>query len=323
MGALSDSEVERGRATMWSCRNGWRVGCAAVIGVAAGSTLLGCYDANCEETFTCPYLDEAPTCPVDPAEAPRGEVPARCGVWVSASQGNDENEGTPDAPLATLGQALTRAAAGQRRVFACNEVFDAAIEWPAGVSLHGGFHCDGLDWRYLADESRTTLTAPKDAIPLTLKGPAGAAPSVLTDLAVTARDAGMPGGSSIAVLALADARADLRRCEISSGRGADGADADDHLGFPAQDGLLGKDGVAACSASVGHGGDMVALDCEDDASFGGEGGDGGVQAANAGDDGEVAPSGNPQGLGIGGSGEDLLAGLFCTPRPRRGLGRRR
>ena len=297
-----------------SCERGWRKRlAAALLAAAAGLGLVGCYDENCDETATCPSIGGEPSCPADPADAPHGEVPARCGVWVSASLGNDKNDGSPDAPVATLQRALTLALSGPRRVFACNELFDAAIEWPTGVDLHGGFHCEDLHWRYLHDDTRTTLTAPPDTTPLTLKGPADAAPSVLTDLAVTAPDASTPGGSSIAMLALAGARADLRRSEILAGNGADGADGDDHLGAPAKDGQLGKDGVSACTDGVGHGGDMVALDCQDDASFGGEGGDGGVQAANPGDDGEVAPAGSPQGFGLGGTGEDLFAGLPCTP----------
>lgn len=299
-----------------ACRAGWWAGLAAVLQCAVAVIgLMGCYDENCTLRHTCPYLDEEPACPADPATAAGGEVPGRCGVWVSASLGADTSDGSPEAPVATLTHAITKAASGPRRVFACAEVFDEAVQLPAGVSLHGGFHCADHDWRYLADDAKTTLTAPANQIPLTLKGPAGAAPSIVTDMQVKAKNATDRGGSSIAVLALAEARADVRRSTFESGNGADGADGDngEHLSFSAKSGLLGENGWAACTGNVGFGGHMVALDCEDDASFGGVGGDGGQLVANPGDDGEVAPASNPQGLGIGGKGEDLAAGLFCTP----------
>ena len=301
--------MERSR---WTGR--WaRLAAAAAGGLTALSS-LGCH-GSCEDTFTCLYLDEEPRCPEDPTEAADGQIRASCGIWVSASLGDDANEGSPEEPVATLGKALAKAAGGPRRVFACNEVFTEALEWPAGVALHGGFSCADLDWRYPAATSHTTLTAPNNQIPLTLVGPVHSAPAMLTDLKIASLEATLPGGSSIAVLARADARAEIRRSEIKSGAGADGADGDNggHFGYPAKDGLLGQDGVAACTGNVGDGGDMVALDCEEDASFGGQGGDGGQLVANPGDDGEVAPASNPQGLGVGGKGEDLVAGWFCTP----------
>lgn len=259
-----------------------------------------------------PLAAQAP-CPDDPAEG--GPIPAHCGVWASASLGDDANDGSPGAPVATLSHAADLAMIGPRRVYACAEVFEQPLEWPAGVALHGGVACDDLDWWYPGSK-HTELIGQAGEIPLTLTGSVHAEPSLLTDLKVEAADAVQPGGSSIAVLARTDARAELRRCELRAGDGADGADGDDgdHFGAPAKDGLSGKNGAAACTGPIGKGGETVALDCEgEDASFGGEGGNGGEMAANPGDDGEVAPAVNPQGFGLGGKGEDLAASLFCTP----------
>ena len=307
-----------------SCRTGeWARLARALLGVAACGSSSGCYDFNCDQDYLCPSLgDEEPSCPADPAEAAGNPVPARCGVWVSSSLGDDAHKGSPNAPVATLDEALRKALDGPRRVFACSEKFEGPVEWPAGVSLHGGFECADLQWRYLHGVDKTTLTAPADLIPLTLTGSALPEPSMLTDLVVQAQAAGVPGGSSIAVLALADARAEIRRSKLWADNGADGADGDsgDHLGFPAKDGLHGKDGGGACTSAVGEGGALVALDCGDDASFGGEGGDGGVQAATSGDDGEVAPAMSAPDLGLGGQGEDLLAGTSCTKGVPGGAG---
>ena len=297
---------------LWATRWAGRV--TVIAGVLCALGTVGC-SYTCEDTFTCVSLDSGPGCPEDPAEAPGGEVPAECGVWVSASLGDDANDGTPDAPVATLAHAAVKATHGRRRVYACAETFEEAVIWPAGMALHGGFDCTDLDWRYLGQPTWTVVTAPAGEISLTLAGSIHPETSVLSDLKVEATAAAQPGGSSIAVLAQADARAEVRRSVFKSGDGADGADGDDgdHFGEPAKDGLHGKNGAAACTAGVGTGGELVALDCEEDASFGGKGGNGGEMAATPGDDGEVAPASNPQGFGLGGGAEDLVTGLLCTP----------
>lgn len=295
-------------ATSWSRGLQARLLAALVVlgGTAGGS--LGC-SHTCEDTFSCEDV-----CPEDPGAPGAGEIPSACGIWVSASLGDDGNDGSQGAPVATLDQALSLALAGPRRVYACSETFSGPLIWPARVSLHGGFTCADLDWHLEAEAEPTTLTAPANEIPLTLTGSSNTSASILTDLRVVASDATVPGGSSIAVLVWPDARAEIRRSSMESGNGADGLDGNsgDHL-IPATDGLLGNNGVAACAAPFGKGGQVVTLDCGDSVSFGGRGGHGGELSANPGDDGAVAPSGDPQGFGAGGDGEDVGAGLPCTP----------
>lgn len=300
----------------WS-RGPWTalVTALACAGVALGA--LGC-SHGCEQVYACTWEawnSEEPACPEDPADVPGGEIPADCGVWVSASLGDDGNEGTPSAPLATLSAALERAAMGPGRVYACAEAFEGPFVWPAGVSLHGGFSCDALEWRYAGERTLTRLLAPAGDVPLTLTGSSSPEPSLFTDLWVQAAAASEPGGSSIAVLALPDARAEIRRGKLASREGANGADGGTggHFGVPAADGLSGNNGAAACTAPVGMGGAMVAIDCGEGTSAGGRGGHAGELQANAGDGGEPAPETNPQGFGLGGAGEDLQAGLFCMP----------
>lgn len=298
-----------------SCWTRWWTGLAApLLGAATILSTPACSN-TCEDTLTCQLEVDLPFCPGDPAEAWEVDIPAECGLWVSASLGDDSNDGTPGAPLATLGAAAARAVTGGRRVYACAEIFEEAVTWPTGVALHGGFYCDGHDWRYGGGLARTTIAPAANEIPFTLLVSIHREPSLLTDLDIEAADATKPGGSSIAVLALTDSRAELRRAKIESGDGADGLDGDDgdHFGAPAKEGLHGNDGAAACTGPIGAGGEQVALDCGDDASFGGQGGHGGELVANPGDDGEPAPTPNPQGFGLGGKAEDPAAGLFCTP----------
>src|SRR5215216_5603336 len=52
----------------------------------------------------------SPVCPEDPAAVEGGFVRPDCGVWVrDSSPGDDENPGTQDAPLKTIGQAVVKA----------------------------------------------------------------------------------------------------------------------------------------------------------------------------------------------------------------------
>ena len=55
---------------------------------------------------------------------------------------------SPEAPVATLGQALSLARTRSRRVYACAETFTEPLVWPAGVALKArrqgnGFVLDG------------------------------------------------------------------------------------------------------------------------------------------------------------------------------------
>ncbi|MCC6554909.1 MAG: hypothetical protein IT372_18200, partial [Polyangiaceae bacterium] len=76
---------------------------------------------------------------------PAGCVPSEnadpvgdCGVFVSSSLGDDANDGTKAAPVRTLGKALTLAGFGDRRVYACAEQFDEAIQVLPGIAIYGG-----------------------------------------------------------------------------------------------------------------------------------------------------------------------------------------
>jgi hypothetical protein len=279
----------------------------AFFAALLGLCLAGCYEDNCEIRGTC-FVP----CPLDPADTPWQAVDAACGVWASSSAGHNDNAGTPQAPVATLSKAISLAITTTGRVYACAEEFDGKVELPAGISLFGGFDCGAGRWGFQGP-SRTKIRADPDEIPLVLTGSARGGPSVITDLDVRAEDASLPGGSSVAVLALAGANADLRRSHFQSGRGADAADGKgEHYGPPADNGLLGDPGDDACTMLLGVGGHMVAQICDDGSgTAGGAGGNGADMAAGDGLDGAVAPSPNPQGFGLGGAGEDLMKGLPC------------
>ena len=147
----------------------------------------------------------------------KGAVADTCGVFVSSSKGNDgTGKGTKEQPYQTIGKALAKA--GGKPVYACGEGFTEAVTVSAGVTIYGALGCSG-QWFYDA-ANKTTLTAPADAVPLTLASTAGG--TTIHDFAITAADAMMAGGSSIAVLADGVATSFVR-VDITSGKGQDGA----------------------------------------------------------------------------------------------------
>lgn len=100
----------------------------AAAGLAWG--LHGCHPPDCRDLVQCPELpeEEPPTC--DPAA---GGINGSCaGVFVSSSLGSDDNPGTRDEPVRTLGKAMALAQTGARRVYACAEVFPEAATSATG-----------------------------------------------------------------------------------------------------------------------------------------------------------------------------------------------
>lgn len=286
------------------------VGLFSACGAGTSVALTGC-DQGCDVDATCVYGTNGggmggDGCPEDPAD---GAVRPDCGIWVSASSGDNASPGTQEEPVQTLAQGIALAQGGSKRVYACGEVYKEAVVVPSGISLFGGFDCEHA-WRYVGTSRRATIVGAADEIPLIF--PASEEPSTVGDLEVRAADAVKPGTSSIAVLVQDYARGSLRRADLFSARGADGADGVDggHDGV-ALDGLPGKGGADACTEEPGQGGDAVKLDCgEGRFSLGGPGGDGGELVAGSGGDGLPLPDSNAANYGVGGMGEAVAP--MCT-----------
>lgn len=132
----------------------------------AGASLLGC-DQSCDVDATCvpegwPSMSgNDDGCPADPADGP---VRPDCGVWVSATLGQDTYSGTQRSPVQTLKEAITRAQAGAKRVYACGEIYDEPVSLPSGVSLFGGFDCQNnwiiVAWRSGQQLRRSQVRSP-------------------------------------------------------------------------------------------------------------------------------------------------------------------
>lgn len=315
----------------------WAALVAALGAILVGA--LGC-DNDCASVFRCPSIDNTSSatssgtgasggasgsagsagtgggyaCPEDPSD---GEVREECGIWVSATRGDDMNPGTQAAPVKTIATAIALTMGPLKRIYACGEEYAERVALPAGVSLFGGFSgCSGAGaWTYQENAARAMISGPPDVPALWLLEGDYKHTSLIAEVVIKSPDAKEPGGSSIAVFAPELSRAEFRRCDIQAGKGADGTDGDpgNHNALPAQSGLVGMDGSDACLMDPGKGGVAPFFQCEDGTqTIGGKGGSGGEMLAEGGEDGFPAPNMNPQGYGAGGKGEDPAQGTACT-----------
>lgn len=267
--------------------------------------MLGCGSAETSDDHGGPVPpDAAPVCiNVDPSQVgPDGA----CGVFVSSTLGSDDNPGTLERPVRSLGAAFGLALEDSRRVYACAEVFQEQAEIPAGVELWGGLDCaDG--WMYVGATKKTTI-APGEAgvIPLRFLPGDGVARAI--DVRAEAADSAQPSESSIAAIVLPGAQVEIVRGELVSGDGAPGADGEQGGGsgapLAAANGAPGLPGADACGGDIVPGGPSVATVCDGIESISGKGGDGHMTYGEDGGDGEPMPASNPLGFGLGGYGQN-------------------
>ncbi|WP_437709312.1 PGRS family protein [Sorangium sp. So ce448] len=286
----------------------WTVVTAAlVLGGASCGDFWTHWTDDCELMLTCGYLlqggDGTPTDCV-PSEG-RDAVADECGVFVSAT-GDDVNAATKEAPVKTLSAALSLAEKNEtRRVYACAETFDEAVEVAGTVTIYGGLDCAN-GWGWVGREKKTTLTAVAGKIPLVMRGGSAEATVRVEDVHVQARgigpeDAALAGASSIAAVA-DEASVELVRCVVEAGDAAAGAEGAPYE-MSAMGGAIGNSGNEACSAPIVVPGASPKNDCgtPEDASDDSSGGLGGVGAADVGGAGS---KGTPGAKLNGGAGEE-------------------
>ncbi|WP_437295177.1 PGRS family protein [Sorangium sp. So ce426] len=274
------------------------------------------YTGDCELMLTCERYrgrgrDDVPPAGCVPSETP-DVVDDVCGVFVSAS-GDDGNVATKEAPMKTLGAALALAEKNEkRRVYACAERFDEAVEVTQGVTIYGGLDC-ASGWIWAGAQRKTVLTAAAGEIPLVVRGGGAEATVRVEDLHVLARgiapdDATLAGASSIAAVA-EEVSVELARCVLEAGDAAAGAEGAAYE-TSAMGGAMGNEGTEACSAPASLGGLSVKNDCgtPEDASDDSRGGSGGNGEADVG---EAGSKGTPGAKLNGGAGEEE-APTVCT-----------
>lgn len=240
------------------------------------------------------------------------ELSDTCGIFVSASTGDDANAGTMENPLKSIAEAITlaRVGGGVRVIYLCGETFDQPLAWPEmaggvkeGVVLFGGLKCDDKTWLYQLDV-KTVLTAPEGVVPLRLTSVLG--PVNIYDVRIEAMSVspGKVGVSSIALM-VKEATLSLYRSAVVAGDGAPGqASAPE---FAAQNGLPGTQGADGCKTPTNMSTPAPTLDCGGGVTT--SGGLGGSGDAGKGWDGTSGTPGTLVNLGLG---EPDLSGVLCT-----------
>ncbi|WP_233561975.1 hypothetical protein [Sorangium cellulosum] len=249
-------------------------------------------------------------CEADPREDP-GAVSEACGVFAQAGAA-EGGEGTRQRPYGSLQEAIERAAAEGKRVYACAEgeaAFSESVKVEAGLEVIGSFACAG--WT-LQEGKKSAIAGPADQVALTIGE--GAAGARVEGFAIRAADAKQAGGSSIGVV-VAAVEAELAEMTVTAGHGMDGARGTTPGEAPAA-GASAEAGSAsnACvadNAVLGGAGGVTS--CEDGETAGGSGGLGGITETDEGNgqvgaDGGPVPEENPESYGLGGRGQTDAAG---------------
>jgi hypothetical protein len=251
-------------------------------------------------------------CEASPKADP-GVIQNKCGVFVSASMGNDAGDGTREKPFKTLAAAAARAKTTSLRVYACGEAFTGEEVVLDGVSLFGALDCTS-GWTYKGDDQRTTIQPGADKIPLRVIGAGGV---LVENVTAEAAAATVAGGSSIATI-VEGGTVEFARCEIYAGNAQKGEDGAAHL-ESATSGPGGEKGTDACVlpglVKGGAGGQATCTDGTS-AGAGGIGGKGGIAAADNGGDGEdglpLDPASGQGGPGAGNGATACVSGTNGT-----------
>ncbi len=139
--------------------------------------------------------------------------------------------GTRASPLQTLGAALAKAVSQHRpRIFVCAGAYPESLVFPAAISVHGGFSCEGGVWAYDAKKNAEAAAAGTQTVRITgAPPPAEPAPTLtlrklgaevyLTDLAVSGLDTPAGGSASVAASVLSCAKVTMSRVTLDASAG--------------------------------------------------------------------------------------------------------
>ncbi|MCA9588252.1 MAG: hypothetical protein KC657_23175 [Myxococcales bacterium] len=174
------------------------------------------------------------------------------GVFVSSSRGKDTNDGTADAPLATLAAGIKRAKEFGKRVIACAEDYAEAVTVVSGVSMFGAFDCSVSPWA--KSEKRAVVRAPSSPalqasnIPLRVR--IDGFEIIAPDLGATAPKG--PGAPSIGVRLEDVIDFELANVRVKAGTGAPGEDGEDPAPPATPASATGSVGRAQGTSCVGN-----------------------------------------------------------------------
>jgi len=186
-----------------------------------------------------------PACEASPSEDP-SVIREECGYFVRSSAKDNGPLATRLEPANRLSSAITLAAKGPKRVYACAEAFEESIEVPAGVELYGGLDCDN-GWAP-SESLKTALTAAAGEVPLRILGGEGL--TKIEDFEVTAQDAPAVGNSSSIAAIVGDVKLELVQCLVIAGKGRAGEKgAEGGVSLPPAE--KGSPGSVVCAEAKG------------------------------------------------------------------------
>jgi hypothetical protein len=234
-------------------------------------------------------------------------IDSEYGIFVSPSGQDDAACGGEGAPCATIGQALKRAKAESKRVYACGGVYEESVVVDAtvdGLAVFGGLDC--ATWEH--DGSVAQVKPAVEGVAWTVEGLVVGLS--VYDFAIASKDA-TSGSSSIAAIVRDSKNVLFRDTSFQAGKGAKGADGVD--GVKGVDGTIagpGQKGIpATCTEPINT--HLGGLWQPSDVICGSRGGKGGN--VDPGDPGQAGVDGIPAtnlvetGKGVGGPGSGSVA----------------
>ena len=222
--------------------------------------------------------------------------------------GNDSNQGTMLAPVATLEHGIALASAQNKDVYVAAGTYSPAgpLQLASGVSLYGLY--DGTTNWGRGTQNMTIISGNSTAVVATFI----TKETHIEGFSITAASPPAPGISTYGVfVANLSSNVVIRYNSISAGNGAEGsAGTSSPSQPPASAGLPGLGGT--CDGGNGSGGAGAGSVC---GRFGGAGGRGGPEGANNGSPGTTGAGGTAGGAGgqggnPGGSGQNGVNGAI-------------
>ncbi|MCL2725715.1 MAG: hypothetical protein FWD69_14895 [Polyangiaceae bacterium] len=223
----------RARALFWTLGATVGVGIAqpACFGADWISTSTGnastTEDASTEDTSiadTPSDVQSSDGCDLtlEPKDAPQCVV-NEYGAFVSSETGNDDNPGTKEYPLATIGKALAVAAQQSKpRVYVCGTgTLQESVQIVGATSvsgIYGGFVCSNWEYNYDTDSKAHVVPATTGVALSLLHRPSAI---TIADLAFAVQSAQTPGESSVAVL-VNQSNVTFKRCDLKAANGMKG-----------------------------------------------------------------------------------------------------
>jgi hypothetical protein len=145
------------------------------------------------------------------------------GIYVAlpSAGGDDANQGTQSAPVASLAHAVVLAAPDRMPIFVCAGTYkEHVLITTSGLSFHGAYSCTGAVWTYDPTKYSRVMPSTKDEA-LRVKGAHGLD---VADMEFVSQNATVAGASSIAVFVSDSDGVTFTRAHVVAGNGMKGAD---------------------------------------------------------------------------------------------------